>query len=165
MSRTSTAPEVFLPGSSDYPVCPSCGEHFGEALISGNVKTSCRNCLSISDRRWACPFCKRCGVPFELHHVAGREISPVMVVVCLNCHAVLTSWQQRRKRRLKTQGLEGRDIQFNLLFYGYEDLPRLYRMRNGGEEPQEMVPEDYEERLNRGEAVEIELPWRYYIER
>jgi hypothetical protein len=134
-----------LLGSSDYPVCGSCGEHFREALVTSNDKTSCRNCSSVSARRWRCPFCQRHGMPFQLHHSAGRELSPVMVVACLNCHAVLTSWQTRRKRRLKAQGLDVRDTQFNLCFYGYEDLARLYRLRNG-EKPV-------------GEC------WEYYIER
>jgi hypothetical protein len=154
-----------LLGSSDYPVCGSCRELFREALVTRTGKTSCHNCLSVSARRWRCPFCKRHGVPFQFHHVAGREISPVMVVACLNCHAVLTSWQARRKRRLKAQRLDVRDVRSNLMFYGYEDLPRLYRLRNGGEELQQTLPEDYEERLDRGEVVEIEPPWRYYIER
>ena len=131
-------------GSSDYSVCGSCGEHFQEALVTRTRKTYCRNCTSSSKRKGMCPFCKRYAA-IQMHHVGWQELSPVMVAACLNCHAVLTSWQQRRKRRLKAQGLDARDTRFNLCFYGYEDLPRLYRLRNR-EKP-------------------VGKCWEYYVER
>ncbi len=116
-----------------------------EALVNRNGGLRCRNCRSRSKRKGLCPFCKR-HAPIQNHHVAGREISPVIVKACTNCHAVLTFWQRQRERRLKAQELDEEAIQFNLCFYGYEDLERLYRMRNG-------------------EEIPTGIPWEYYIER
>jgi hypothetical protein len=37
----------------------------------------------------------------ELHHLAGRAASDLTIVLCRNCHAVLTDWQEDWDKRLR----------------------------------------------------------------
>jgi hypothetical protein len=119
-----------LLGSSDYPVCGSCEEHFREALKVKDGRVICGNCSAKSERKGICRLCEREG-PIELHHVGGRELSPVMIAICSNCHAILTAWQRRRRRALGRQGLTEKEMRTALLFSGYEDPLKLYHKRFG----------------------------------
>ena len=40
----------------------------------------------------------------EQHHLAGRAASDFTVVVCRNCHALLTDWQEDWNQRLRRPG-------------------------------------------------------------
>lgn len=116
---------------SGYETCAVCGEYFREALVKRYGRRICQNCSSRNKRLGACPLCKRTGVPMQFHHVAGREYSPVMLAVCLNCHAVLTFWQNRDRKNWKDKGYTAEEIAMRAVVIWPDDPLRLYRKRFG----------------------------------
>jgi hypothetical protein len=78
--------------------CP-CGEYWMPALknkLLANGNPICRNCASTRPTG-KCPICNKTAA-LEHHHVYGRT-KPKTIPVCLNCHAVLTSWQVQDNHR------------------------------------------------------------------
>jgi hypothetical protein len=79
-------------GDIDYITCP-CGEHHWAAV--NKAKRRCRNCLNQHKNKRLCMACGGTH-PWENHHIAGRKFMPTVTIrVCLNCHAILTFWQER----------------------------------------------------------------------
>src|SRR5260221_10343191 len=77
----------------DYATCDQCGEWHDACLRVVGGAVLCANCVS-SDKRKPQSKCAICGelARCEKHHVAGRG-APMILRICLNCHAILSSLQ------------------------------------------------------------------------
>lgn len=76
-----------------YRTCP-CGEYRHSAIAKRGRR--CHNCRSRSRRRGTCLVCGRKSVPVQEHHVGLRRHNPsVTEWLCLNCHATITTQQER----------------------------------------------------------------------
>lgn len=78
----------------EYQSC-ACGEYHCAALRTDSM---CRNCADTEHPRGNCAYCSLIG-PIEEHHICGKErgrpYSHMTLPACMNCHAVLSQWQQR----------------------------------------------------------------------
>ncbi len=73
--------------------CRHCSETRIAALLREGDVWVCRNCSTvwgIRHKRGMCFFCLSENVKIEQHHILGKQVSPVSVYLCANCHAVVT---------------------------------------------------------------------------
>jgi hypothetical protein len=123
MSRNSQrAPQQPLP---EYASCVKCGEYAEKVLKMVRGRILCRNCRDRSHQHRMCAICAK-ELPTEIHHVAmKRQIESLTIVVCLNCHAILSLWQKRWHRSCLT---ERHPLRF--LVQGVHDVTRLWLERS-----------------------------------
>ena len=77
--------------------CPQCGEHWAEARSRDSAL--CQNCAgtnsSVPLARFL--FCLHSDMPGQFHHIAlERQHATLGVTLCLNCHSILTHWQETK---------------------------------------------------------------------
>lgn len=78
-------------------VCPQCDEFWPQARMKD--VDLCQNCAGTNSSKplAKCPICLRKNVPGQFHHTALRRQHPTLGRdLCLNCHAILTSWQETK---------------------------------------------------------------------
>jgi hypothetical protein len=86
--------------ATDCHKCRECGEDWLEALHEGSGL--CRNhavLQGLSHEPYSkvihhCPICGKANIPAQWHHIAGeRQQRSLRMLICLNCHAIITSRQ------------------------------------------------------------------------
>lgn len=80
--------------------CPSCGEWRREAL---RYSGKCANCAT-KELKYAfgcCSICRRDALQLQKHHIAGKQHHTVCLLICRNCHAVVTKRQREYQSALE----------------------------------------------------------------
>jgi hypothetical protein len=127
MSPNLHRTRLFLP---EYASCVKCGEYASTTLAYSHGRILCRNCRDTRHQRRLCAICAKL-LPTEIHHVASeRQIATLTIVVCLNCHALLSLWQQRWDPSWRT---DHQPIRF--LFTGALDVACLWLQRSPNAAP------------------------------
>ena len=136
----------------DYIIC-TCGEHHSATV--NKKKRRCRNCLNQHKDKQRCMVCG--GIhPWENHHTAGRKFMPSLTIrVCMNCHAILTFWQERYYPQLLAQPATPA-MQFTNCIVGMAAVFWLIYLRHA-RWPQMMVAAHVCE-LQGGSAISAGLP-------
>lgn len=86
---------ILPPQITDNDICYMCGETRIDALTNNCIL--CANCSYRGKRtRIAqCPLCDALNTPSEEHHIVGRKRNKdAVIVICLNCHRVLSRQQE-----------------------------------------------------------------------
>jgi DNA-directed RNA polymerase subunit RPC12/RpoP len=80
---------------ADGITCLDCGDDV--ALLVRDDRVLCPSCADTRHRKGRCAICWR-WAPIELHHPAREAHWPVVIPVCLTCHAILGRWQRALPR-------------------------------------------------------------------
>lgn len=76
----------------------------------------------------ACRVCRRDSVPLQAHHIAGKRYAAQTVLVCLNCHSVVSQWQRQRASRSGVHAYLHGWIDLAMLWYERASADRKARL-------------------------------------
>src|SRR5215475_12616859 len=103
--------------------CPDCGERRNDALRYGG---KCANCAT-QELKYGfgfCSICRRDALPLQKHHIAGKQHHTVCLLICRNCHAVVTRRQREYQSTLEAV-LYG-VVDLIVVFCQYHELDALF---------------------------------------
>ena len=113
--------------------CQHCGETRIAVLLREGDVWVCRNCSTewgTKHKRGMCFFCLSENAKLEYHHVFGKQVSPVSVYLCSNCHAVVTQgrngkpflqWMRELRQSMVSGPRENDMIDFSLMLLAVFD--------------------------------------------